>query len=48
MSERYYRNVNTEEVMTVADGAEDLYKDEMIEGTTNHLYREISAVEAGA
>ena len=47
MSEKFYRNVENEEVFTLADGAEDIYKDVIIEGTTNHLYREISAVEAG-
>lgn len=47
MPTKYYRNVENEEVVTVAEGAVDLYADEIIADTTNNLYREISAVEAG-
>lgn len=47
MPVKYYRNVNSEEVVTVAEGAVDVCRDVIIEGTTNYLYREISAVEAG-
>ena len=47
MSEKYYRNVETEEVIVVADGAEDVCVGVMVEGTTNELYREVSAAEAG-
>ena len=48
MSIRYYKNVETEEVVSVEEGAEDVYKDVMIDNTSNRLYREVSAVEAGA
>lgn len=47
MSIHYYRNVETEEVVSVAEGEVDVYKDVIIDNTTNNLYREISAVEAG-
>lgn len=48
MSVKYYKNVETEEVVSVEEGAEDVYKDVMIDNTSNRLYREVSAVEAGA
>lgn len=47
MPTKYYRNVETEEVVVVAEDEADIYKDVIIEDTTNNLYREISAVEAG-
>ena len=47
MPDKYYRNVETDEVVVVAEGAEDSCKGEMIEDTSNCLYREIGAAEAG-
>jgi len=46
MPTRYYKNVETEEIVTVSEGESDVYKDIGIADTTNKLYREISAAEA--
>jgi len=47
MSKRYFQNVETDEFEIVEDGGDvSLYESEIIEDTTNKLWREVSAAKA--
>lgn len=49
MSDKYFQNVNTNEFVTVPEGDDtSLYQSELVEETTNKLWREVSAKQAGA